>query len=79
MNLMLLMSATLLPHLSVALGTKMKVISTDPGASLPAKSGRAEMVNSSLGNYPRQSGPPRCRGLYRGAYYRLFKPTIILQ
>ena len=30
----------------------MKVISTDGGASLPAKEGRAEILNSSLGKYP---------------------------
>ena len=30
----------------------MKVISTDAGASLPAKDGRAEILNSSLGKYP---------------------------
>ena len=29
---------------------KMKVISTDPGASLPAKDGRAELMNTSLVN-----------------------------
>ena len=48
----MLMSTTLLPFLSVVLGTEMKVISTDGGASLPAKEGRAEMLNSSLGKYP---------------------------
>ena len=47
MKVMLLLP-TLLPFLNVALGVKMKVISTDAGASLPAKDGRAEMVNSSL-------------------------------
>ena len=30
----------------------LKVISTDPRASLPSKSGRAELVNSSLVKYP---------------------------
>ena len=32
-----------------ALSTKMTVISTDAGASLPALSGRADILNSSLG------------------------------
>ena len=41
----------LLPYLSAGLSTKMKVISTDGGASLPAKDGRAEMLNSSLVKY----------------------------
>ena len=49
---LMLMSATLLPFLSVGLSMKMKVISTDPGASLPAKDGGAELLNSSLGNFP---------------------------
>ena len=35
----------------MALGKKMKVISTDAGALLPAKDGRAELLNSSLVNY----------------------------
>ena len=38
-------------YLSVAAGKKMAVISTDSGASLPAKDGRAELLNSSLVNY----------------------------
>ena len=37
--------------LSLALGMKMKVISTDAGASLPANNGRAEILNSSLVKY----------------------------
>ena len=44
-------SQTFLLFLSDVLGKKMKVISTDPGASLPAKEGRAELVNSSLVKY----------------------------
>ena len=48
---LMLMSATLLPHLSVGLSMKMKVISTDPGASQPAKDGQAELLNSSLEKY----------------------------
>ena len=36
---------------SAVLGMKMKVISTDAGASLPAKDGRAEILNSSLEKY----------------------------
>ena len=51
-KLSVLMSTTLLPHLSAGLSTKMKVISTDAGASLPAKDGRAELLNSSLVKYP---------------------------
>ena len=45
---------TLPPHLSTTTATlsmKMKVISTDAGASLPAKDGRAEILNSSLEKY----------------------------
>ena len=45
---------TLPPHLSTttaALSMKMKVISTDAGASLPAKDGRAFILNSSLVKY----------------------------
>ena len=46
-------SITLPPVFSTrALRTKMKVISTDAGASLPAKDGRAEILNSSLVKYP---------------------------
>ena len=37
---------------SRALSQKMTVISADPGASLPAKSGQAEILNSSLKKYP---------------------------
>ena len=49
---LMLMSTILLPRLSLVLSTKVKVISTDAGASLPAKDGRAEIMNSSLGKYP---------------------------
>ena len=46
-------SINFLPFLRTrALSEKMKVISTDPGASLPAKSGRAVILNSSLKKYP---------------------------
>ena len=45
---LMLMSTTL----SVGLSMKMKVISTDAGASLPAKDGQAEILNSSLVKYP---------------------------
>ena len=48
---LMLMSTTLLPFLNVALSTKMKMISTDAGASLPAKDGGAEILNSSLVKY----------------------------
>ena len=47
----------------MALGKKMKVISTDAGALLPAKDGRAELMTSWLGEYSeltlcaRQAGP----------------------
>ena len=52
-SLLMLLSTTLVPpHLSVGLSMKMKVISTDAGASLPAKDGQAEMLNSSLEKYP---------------------------
>ena len=44
-------SQTFLLFLSDVLGKKVKVISTDAGVSLPAKEGRAELVNSSLVNY----------------------------
>ena len=36
---------------SVVLGTKMRVISTDAAVSLPAKDGRAEILNSSLDKF----------------------------
>ena len=39
-------------HLSVAFSMMMKVISTDGEASLPATDGRAEILNSSLVQYP---------------------------
>ena len=43
---------TVHPFLStLALSKKVKVISTDSGASLPAKDGQAELMNSSLVNY----------------------------
>ena len=46
-------SITLPPFLSTrALSQKVKVISTDAEASLPAKDGRAEILNSSLVKYP---------------------------
>ena len=49
----MLMSTALLPFfLNVGLSTKIKVIFTDGGASLPAKDGWAEILNSSLGKYP---------------------------
>ena len=48
---LMLMSASLLPFLSVGLSLKMTVISTDAGASLPAKYGQAELLNFSLGEY----------------------------
>ena len=45
-------SITLPPFFSTrALSQKVKVISTDAGASLPAKDGRAEILNSSLVKY----------------------------
>ena len=45
-------SLTVHPFLSsLALSKKVKVISTDSGASLPAKDGQAELLNSSLVNY----------------------------
>ena len=46
-----LVSPTLLLCLGVGLSKKIKVISTDAGASLPAKDGRAEILNSSPGKY----------------------------
>ena len=46
-------SITFLPFLFTrALSKKMKVISTDPGAPLPATDGQAEILNSSLTKYP---------------------------
>ena len=46
-------SITLPPFFSTrALSQKVKVISTDAAASLPAKDGRAEILNSSLVKYP---------------------------
>ena len=39
------------PSLFPSLGLSMKVISTDAGASLPAKDGQAEILNSSLVKY----------------------------
>ena len=43
-------NVTFPPDLSQALS--MRVISTDPRASLPAKHGQAEILNSSLKKYP---------------------------
>ena len=37
---------------TATLSMKVKLISTDDGASLPAKDGRAEILNSSLMKYP---------------------------
>ena len=46
------LALTVHPFLStLALSKKVKVISTDSGASLPAKDGQAELLNSSLVNY----------------------------
>ena len=47
------LALTIPPFLSTrALSKKVKVISTDSGASMPAQSGRAEILNSSLKKYP---------------------------
>ena len=52
-SLLAIWVSILLPFLSsAALSQKMKVISTDVGASLPAKAGQAELLNSSLEKYP---------------------------
>ena len=50
MRLAVLLMMTL-SYLSLSLGVKMKVISTDGGASFPRKEGRAEILNSSLVKY----------------------------
>ena len=52
-GLLVMWVSILLPILSTAaLSKKIKVISTDAGASLPVKDGHAEILNSSLEKYP---------------------------
>ena len=52
-GLLVMLVSVLLPFLSTAaLSKKIKVISTNAGASLPAKDGQAEILNSSLKKYP---------------------------
>ena len=52
-GLLVMLVSVLLPFLSTAaISKKIGVISTDVGASLPAKYGQAEILNSSLEKYP---------------------------
>ena len=52
-GLLVILVSVLLPFLSTAaISKKIGVISTDVGASLPAKAGQAELLNSSLEKYP---------------------------